>query len=166
MSIKMPTRKQVRSLARQRVLLLGIPAFTIFFILLLFIQAPQSTIYSTSFEGAGLSTLAGWQVFDPYRSMFDYSGTLYTTTSQSFDGERALYFTSDTSWDYDAPQSSIALALFFAPDEETTSVENWLISDGRTWDYLGVLSRENLQINPVMSFEIKLDWKFMIRIDA
>lgn len=166
MSFKKPIKKQINYFAKQRVLLLGIPTFIIFFILLLFIQAPQSTIYSTSFEGAGLSTLAGWQVFDPYRSQSEFSGILYTTTTQVFDGERSLYFQSSSSWNHHNPESSIALVVFFAPDEETTEVENWLLPDGRTWDYLGVLSRENLQINPMMEFEIKLDYKYMIRVDA
>jgi len=162
----MPTKKQIAKLGKQRVLLFGIPAFIIFFVLLLFIQVPQSTIYSTSFEGGGLSTLAGWQVFDPYRSTTDYSGSLYTTTNEFFEGERSLFFASDTSWNYDNPDSSVALVLFFAPDEEVETVQNWLVPDDRTWDYLGQLSREDLQINPMMEFVIKLDWKYKIRIDA
>jgi len=166
MSFKMPTRKQVTTLGKQRVLLLGIPSFIIFFLLLLFIQVPQSTIYSSSFEGGGLSTLAGWQVFDPYRSGSDFSGSMYTTTNEVFEGERSLFFQTDVSWNYDNPYSSVALALFFAPDEEVTTFDNWLLPDDRSWDYLGLLSREDLQINPMMEFEIKLDWKFKIRVDA
>lgn len=165
MSIKIPQFDQLRKTNLKWVLYAAFPLFIIFLAILYFVQAPQS-IYITGFEGTGLQTLAGWQVFDPYRTESQYTGTFYTSTTEAYEGSRSLYFQTDVSWNHDTPFSSVSLALFFAPDEKTTEFTNYVIEDGRTWNYLSPVSREDLRITPTIKFMVKLEYKEMIRVDV